>query len=76
MKYREFTEKELKWIKSFEKVMKEAPETLFMFVGGSYYVNIFSKDESNCRYMNGSSVDSNAPLISIETKMEVDGGDF
>lgn len=76
MEYRYFTNEELKWINSFQKIMKKAPDTLFMFVGGSYFINIFSKDENNCRYMNGSSVDGKAPCISIETDMECDGGDF
>ena len=76
-KYREFTEKELRWIKSFEKIMKQAPNTLFFFVGEGQVV--FTKDKNNKRYMtNGSdpAVDNNCTNVAIETSMECDGGGY
>lgn len=72
--YRKFTAKESTWIKEFEKVMKKAPNTLFLFVGSG--ISVFTKDENNERYMNGDSVDSQANHVGITTKMEYDGGDY
>jgi hypothetical protein len=75
MKYRKFTKKELEWVKEFEKVMKKAPKTLFMFVAGG--VLIGTKDENNERYIRPSgSMDNGGNWINITTKMEVDGGDW
>lgn len=74
IKYREFTEDELKWIKSFQRVMKKAPETIFMFVGTG--VTIYPLDENNNRYMTEfGGVDGYANGIGIDTPMENDGGD-
>ena len=78
MSYRQFTASELKWIKSFERVMEKAPDTLFMFVGDSF--TVFTKDENNARYMaasnGGVAVDGEALSVSIKTKIEYDGGDY
>lgn len=72
--YRNFTEKELKWVRSLERIMKKAPNTLFMFVGTG--INIHVKDSDNKRYMNGDSVDNTSPAISVFTEMDTDGGDY
>lgn len=74
MEYREFSEKENRWIKSFEKVMKKAPGSLFMFVGAG--VTIYPKDENNQRYMNNNSMDGCATSATIITLMDCDGGDY
>jgi hypothetical protein len=76
MEYREFTDEERKWIKSFKRVMKKAPDSLFMFVGSGAVV-IYTKDEHGRRYMNSyGSVDGDAPDVQILTDMECDGGDW
>ena len=75
--YREFTEKENKWLNSFKKIMKKAPKTLFMFVGPS--ITVYAKDENNNRYMSridNKSVDSDATAEWIDTNMDFDGGDY
>jgi hypothetical protein len=75
--YREFTKEETDWLKSFKRVMKKAPKTLFMFVGSG--VTVYAKDENNNRYMarmDNKSVDSDATAEYIETKMDYDGGDY
>ena len=74
MEYREFTDSELKWIRSFERVMKKAPKSLFMFVGAG--INIHPLDYDNNRYMKGDSVDNLSPIIGITTPMNCDGGDY
>jgi len=74
MKYRDFTNKEKEWIERFEKIMKSAPNTLFMFVGSG--CTIYTKDENRHRYMCGTSVDGKAPNVSITSPMEMDGGDW
>ena len=75
MKYRNFTEKELKWLKSFDKVMKKAPGTLFMFVGNG--IAIYAKDENNNRYMTGmGGVDCSATQWVTVTDIDNDGGDY
>lgn len=78
MEYREFTDEELKWIRSLERCMKKAPESLFMFVGGSCgTMTIYPKNEENDRYMNEfGSVDGLAPSVGIYSKIEMDGGDW
>ena len=74
-KYRDFTELELKWINSFERVMKKAPNTLFLFAAGG--INILTLDKNGNRYIGENrSMDQMGPLITIETKMQVDGGDW
>lgn len=75
MPYRDFTEKELRWIKGFEKVMKVAPNSLFMFVGSG--VTIYALDENGQRYMKENlSVDSDATNAAIITNIDYDGGDY
>jgi len=75
IEYREFTDKELKWLRSFERIMKKAPDTLFMFVGAGF--TIYAKDENNNRYMaDNGAVDCLANSLSIATEMECDGGDY
>jgi len=74
MKYRDFTNKEKEWIKKFEKIMKSAPNTLFMFVGSG--CTIYTKNENGHRYMNGTSIDEKAPSIDIISPIEMDGGDW
>jgi len=75
MDYREFTEEETKWLNSFQRVMKRAPETLFMFVAGGILVGTL--DENNERYLaEVNAMDSKANWVSVPTKMEVDGGDW
>lgn len=77
-KYREFTETEEKWLKSFQRVMKKAPDTLFMFVGQG--VTVYALDENQDRYMvhrSGSlAVDDYATNCIILTKIDFDGGDY
>lgn len=74
-KYRSFTDKEIKWINRFEKLMDLAPETLFLFVGAGQ--TIFAKDYNNEVYRTASGgVDGNANNVSISTPMECDGGDY
>jgi len=69
-KYRKFTKAELKWIRSLERVMKKAPENLFMFIAGG--MMIYSD-----RYMSETGgVDDKAPSISIITSINMDGGDY
>lgn len=73
--YRKFTPDELKWIRSLERVMKKAPNTLFIFIAGGMF--IFCKDEFNERYMTESgSMDADAPCQTISSEIEMDGGDF
>lgn len=76
MEYREFTTKELAWISKLQGIMKQAPNSLFMFVGAGAVV-IYPKDENGERYMkpNGS-VDGDAPEKHAATKMDCDGGDW
>lgn len=76
--YREFTKKELKWIDRLKKLMSKAPDTLFMFVGGSSgSMYIYTKDENNDWYMSETGgVDDYAPCQSIESPIEMDGGDW
>ena len=70
MEYREFTEPELKWIRSFDRVMAKAPGSLFMFVGSGFTIY-------PGRYMTDSgSVDPYAPSICVQTELEYDGGDW
>jgi hypothetical protein len=78
MEYREFTKEEEKWIRSLERVMKKAPNTLFMFCGGSYgSMYIMTKDENNQRYLApGGAMDSKTTLTEISCGCEVDGGDW
>lgn len=73
--YREFTSKEKTWLKEFEKVMKKAPDTLFLFAGEG--VTVYAKNDNNERYMSDSDgVDSYATSVIISTKMECDGGAY
>lgn len=73
--YRKFTAKEIKWLNRFQKVMSDAPKSLFMFVGAG--ITVFPTDENGQRYMteNGS-VDGNANGTGIITKIQYDGGDY
>lgn len=74
--YRDFTESELKWIKSLQRVMKKAPRGLFMFVGDS--VTILPMDENRERYITDSRGMDNCDGkgIHISTPMVTDGGDW
>lgn len=75
MDYREFSEEETKWLKSFKRIMKKAPDTLFLFVSGG--VLIGTKDENNERYIAESGgMDNDANWENVPTNMEVDGGDW
>lgn len=75
MEYRQFTDNELKWIKSFERVMKKAPDTLFLFIGAGN--TVFAKDEANNRYITeAGGMDGYATSVDIQTPMDCDGGDF
>ncbi len=77
MDYRAFTTEEEKWIKSLQRCMNKAPETLFMFVGGSCgSMVVYTKDEENHRYMIGGGVDGSAPNVGILSPIEMDGGDW
>lgn len=75
MDYREFTDEELKWIKSLQRCMNKAPENLFIFAAGGSF-SIYPKDENGNRYMVGGSVDSNAPSEIVNMPCESDGGDW
>lgn len=70
MDYRNFSDKDLKWIKRFDKVMKDAPSDLFMFVGNGQVV-VYSE-----RRMDNGGVNDDVPSMTITTKMECDGGDW
>lgn len=73
--YREFTKDESKWLRSFERVMKKAPDTLFMFVGNG--IQVYPLDENGNRYMGDSGgVDGSCPHEGICTNMQTDGGDY
>lgn len=74
--YREFTEEELKWIKSFQRVMQKAPSSLFLFCED---INVFiiAMDANNRPIMTErGAYDSEASRISIKTPMYHDGGGF
>ena len=80
--YREFTEAEEKWLRSLQRVMKKAPETLFMFIGSGSMVIYPLKDDGS-RYMTGDrgddntgGVDGDFTSMSIINQMECDGGDW
>ena len=74
--YRDFTEEEVKWIKSLKRVMKKAPDTLFMFLGSGSMV-IYPLDENNQRYLtNDGSIDGLATNDHVNSPMEMDGGDW
>lgn len=76
-KAREYTEEEKKWIGRLKRVMKDAPETLFMFVGGSSFeLVVMPKDENGERYLNGYGMAQTHNLIHIESPIEMDGGDW
>lgn len=76
MNYRQLTQEEKKWIESFKRVMKKAPDTLFLFAG-SGTVDIYAKDENNKRYMTkDGSVDQDAPGENASSKIESDGGAY
>ena len=76
MEYREFTQEERKWIRSFEKIMKKAPSSLFLFIASGEPI-IFPKDEYGSRYVSqNKSMDNCAPSVFIRTNMDCDGGDF
>lgn len=76
MDYRQLTNKEKKWIESFKRVMKKAPDTLFLFAGRGT-VDIYAKDENNERYMTkDGSVDADAPGDSAPSAIESDGGGY
>lgn len=73
--YRDFTSKEEKWIKDFEKVMAKAPDSLFMFVGsGSVVIYPLTKEGRYMSYHGG--VDPYATSVTVSTKMDCDGGDW
>jgi hypothetical protein len=75
MNCREFTEDELKWLKSLNRVMKKAPDTLFMFVGAGQV--IYPKDENNNRYQSDiGGVLGCDEYFMVDTPMEMDGGDY
>jgi hypothetical protein len=74
--YRDFTDKERRWLKKFVNVMDEAPDTLFMFCGAGSLI-VYTKDDENIRYTLGhGGVDDGAPSMEIRTDMETDGGDW
>jgi len=73
--YREFTEEEIKWIKSFRRVMKKAPNSLILFAGG--YLAICPLDENNKRYEdNTGGMDGMVRTENIHTKMLFDSVDW
>jgi hypothetical protein len=74
MGYRDFSKKDIKWIIKFQKVMKTAPKELFMFVGGSGSITIYS--ERRMDGSNGTGVNQEVPNHSISTPMDCDGGDW
>jgi hypothetical protein len=75
MEYRDFTEEELKWIKSFERVMKKAPSSLLMFVGTGIYIHPLK--ENGERYIGSfGEIDGQAPSVLVQTPMDADGGDY
>lgn len=74
MEQLEFSESDLKWIKRFKKVMKDAPKELFLFCGSGSLV-LYPKrkmKKSAC----GEDVVDNMCGINIITKMDCDGGDW
>ena len=76
MEYREFSEEEEKWIRSFQRVMKKAPSSLFFFIASGTPI-VFTTDENGNRYVSSNkSMDQDAPSVLIITDMDCDGGDF
>lgn len=76
MEYRDFTDQEIKWIKSLERVMKKAPDTLFMFIGAGSMIIHPLKENGNRYITDTGAMDGNAPGEYIPTKMVMDGGDW
>ena len=74
MDYREFTESDLKWIRSLERVMAKAPEKLFMFIGAGSMI-VYSERKMDGGGI-GQSVNHDVPNISVLTEMDIDGGDW
>ncbi len=72
---REFTESDLKWIKRFERVMKDAPSHLFMFVGAGA-VTMFPERVMKSAHDGSGDVVDQTKGIDIFTLMECDGGDY
>lgn len=68
---REFSEADLKWLKRFKRVMKEAPSELFLFVGVDIVVY---PERVMGEHRGGSVVDIHGE--SIETNIQYDGGDY
>lgn len=73
-KYRQFTKQDLMWIEQFRKVMKDAPPELFMFIGGTIDICVFS--EMKIKGGRGGGIDPDVPHVLIPTPMTIDGGDF
>ena len=68
--YRDFTEEEIKWIKSLKRLMRKAPQ-IFLFVANGTMCILPE------RYINEfGSIDHKAPCENIPTSCEVDGGDW
>lgn len=75
--YRKFSKREETWLKKLDQLMRKAPKTIFMFVGGSRGLEFYTKDENNHRYMTErNSVDGFATNFSISPPFECDGGDY
>ncbi|MEM6342557.1 MAG: hypothetical protein AAF927_01710 [Bacteroidota bacterium] len=74
--YRQFTESELKWVKRLQRVMKDAPESLFMFIGAGEMC-IYTKSSEGERYVESNlSMDQNAPSEHVISEIDMDGGDY
>lgn len=69
---REFSESDLKWIKRFERVMRDAPPELFMFVNGGIAIY----PERVMHESRDGAVDDSGDSVTILTPMQCDGGDY
>ena len=74
MEVREFSDNDLKWIKRLERVMKDAPAHLFMFVNGG--IAIYPGRYMQEGVQNGAVDDLASESITIITPMQCDGGDY
>ncbi len=73
---RDFTEKELAWLNKFEKIMSQAPDSLFMFIGEGFTVYVTDEDKKRFIVKGTGGVDSTVTARSIKTNIQYDGGGY
>lgn len=69
------TRKEKAWIKELQKVMKKAPQTLWLFNTGSMHVLRLGEDGRPV-FKNNHSVDQDYVVANIDHTIPSDGGDW